>query len=73
MRERNEESCETHGDVPGIASIVEPVVVPVPRAVVVAVEVQEIPIAVRVPQECIESHQYHCPSNALRAVSYSAS
>jgi len=60
MRERNEESCEGNGRVVGIPVIVEPVVVPVPLAVV-EVQVQHVPIAIRVPQKYTERLLLHCP------------
>ena len=72
-QERNEESCEKRRHVVAVAIVVEPVVVPVPRAVVVAVEVQEVPVAVLVPQKCMQRRLLHCPSNTLRAVSNSTS
>ena len=64
-RERNEESCENGRRVASVAIIVEPVVVPFPVAIVVAIEVEEVPIAVGVAQYCTKCHLCHHPLNTL--------
>lgn len=74
-RRRNEESCENGRRVVGVPIVVEPVHVPVPLAVI-PVEVQRIAVAVRVPEDCVRRHLYHCSSKRhphLQAVSNAAS
>lgn len=70
-RERNEAICEHGRRVVDVPVVVEPVHVPVPRTVV-PVQIQDVAVAVRVPQDCIEHLPCHHPSNTLRVVSYSA-
>ena len=73
-RGRNKDGCEHGRGVVGVTIVVEPVVVPVPRTVVVEVEVKHVTIAVRAAQYCIAClHGHHCPSSTLRAVSHSVS
>ena len=72
MRGRNEKICENSRRIAGIKVIVQPVVVPVPLTIV-PVEVQDITVAVRVPQKSTEYRQFHRLLNALQAVSYSRS
>ena len=69
VRGRNEKICENSRRIAGIKVIVQPVVVPVPLTIV-PVEVQDITVAVRVPQKCIEYRQFHHLLNALKVVSY---
>ncbi len=69
-RERNEESCENRGGVVGVEVVVEPVDVPIPR-LAAPVEAENVPIAVRVPKDCIRCHQDHRPLNTLWAVYFS--
>jgi hypothetical protein len=52
--------------------IVEPVVVPVPLAIV-PVQVQHIAVTVRVLQKCIKCRLFHHPSNTQKVVYYPAS
>ena len=56
-----------------IPIIVEPVVVPVPLTIVITIEIEHVPISVRVAKKCIKYRPCHHPLNTLRAVSYSAS
>lgn len=73
---RNEESCDTKSGVTGITIIVEPVVVPVPRPIIVTIEVQGVAVAVRVAKYCVRRHLFHHPLKFLgdlRIESYSAS
>ena len=53
----------------GIPMVVKPVVVPVPLGTV-EIQIQYIPIAVRIPQKMYKRRLSHCPLNALGAVSY---
>lgn len=69
-------SCEAESRIVSIAIVIEPVVVPVPLATVVAIEIEGVAIAVRVAQNCTKHRQFHCPSKShddLKAVSDSAS
>ncbi len=45
----------------GVPIVVKPVVVPVPHAIVVAVEVQDITVTVRVEQNRVKRRLYHRP------------
>ena len=71
-QERNKDSSEHRRRVIGIPVIVEPVVVPVPLAVI-PVQVENVPVTVRVEQDCIGCHLCHCSLNTLRAVFYATS
>lgn len=62
---RNKESCATHGRIAGIPLIVKPIVVPVPLAVVIPVEVKNVAVTVRVAKNCIKYLLCHCPLNTL--------
>lgn len=65
-------TCEDTHRVVVVPVIVKPVVVPVPGTVVIAIEVENVAVAVRVAEICIVCHLRHCPLSTLRAVSYSA-
>lgn len=67
--ERNKGSCENRRHVVLIEVVVQPVHVPVPLAVV-PVQVQDVAVAVRVPEKCIENLPNHHPLNILRIESY---
>lgn len=67
---RNEESCENSRGVVDVPIVVEPVVVPVPLAVI-EVEVQNVAVAVRTAKDCMRRRLCHHLSSALKAVSYS--
>ena len=56
----------------GIPVVVEPIVVPVPLGAV-EIQIQHVPIAVRIPQKMYKRRLSHCPLNTLGAVSYSVS
>ena len=66
-------SCTNGGRIVGVPIIVEPVVVPVPLAIVMPLEVENVTVAIRIAKDCIKCLPYHHPSNALRVVSYPAS
>ena len=61
-------TCEHRGRILGVPVVIKPVVVPVPATIIVAIEIQEVPIAVRVAQKRMRCHPYH-----FSAESYSAS
>ena len=52
-----------------IPVVIEPVIVPVPLRAV-DIQIEHIPIAVRVPQKMYKRRLFHCPLNTLGAVSY---
>ena len=64
---------EHSGGVGSVPTAVEVAVVPVPATIVVAIEVEEVPVAVRVAEKYIECHPCHHPSNTLRVEYYFAS
>ncbi len=67
-------SCEGGGEILAVPVVREVVVVPVPPAIVVAVEVQHVPVAVRTLEKTYNTPSAPlAPSSTLRAVSYSAS
>ncbi len=45
----------------GIAIVIEPVVVPVPRAIILAIEIERVAIAVRIEKDCIRHRLFHHP------------
>lgn len=68
---RNKESCATRRRIVGIPLIVEPIVVPVPLAIIVPVEIENVTVAIRVAKNCIKYLPYHHPLNTLGVESYS--
>jgi len=65
IKERNKETCEHRRRVVGVPVVVEPVVVPVPLAVV-PVQVQDIAVATRTAKDCMECLLCHHPLNPVR-------
>jgi len=53
---------ERGGRIVGIPLIVKPVVVPVPLGAI-DIQIQDVPIAVRIPQKMYKRHLFHYPLN----------
>ena len=64
-RERNKEICADCRQVASIPVIVEPVVVPVPLAIIVPIQIENVAIAIRIAKNCIKCLPNHHSLNTL--------